>query len=195
MDCLGDATRAHFDGLRSKLNAAGVPYKINNRLVRGLDYYNRTVFEWVTTKLGAQGTIAAGGRYDSLVERLGGDSTPACGFGIGLERVILLMQENGVTATNALDIYLVNVGEQAEKMAFTAAETLRNSGLSVALHAGGGSFKSQMKKADRSGARFAAILGDDEVLAGEISLKPLLKAGQQMKCKLTDVAANIGEQK
>ncbi len=192
MDCLGDATRAHFDGLRDRLDAAGVAYTINNHLVRGLDYYNRTVFEWVTTKLGAQGTIAAGGRYDNLVERLGGEPTPACGFGIGLERVFLLMQEYGVTATNALDIYLVNVGEQAEKVAFTVAEMLRNNGLSVALHAGGGSFKSQMKKADRSGARFAAILGDDEVLAGEISLKPLLQAGEQMRCKLNDVASKIG---
>ena len=193
MDVLGDATRGHFDGLKSKLNAAGVAYKINNRLVRGLDYYNRTVFEWVTTKLGAQGTIAAGGRYDNLVERLGGDSTPACGFGIGLERVFLLMQEYGVTATNALDVYLVNVGEQAEKVAFTAAETLRNSGLTVALHAGGGSFKSQMKKADRSGARYAAILGDDEAAADEISLKPLLEAGEQTRCKLSEVALRIGE--
>ena len=195
MDCLGDATRAHFDGLCMRLEAAGVAYAINNRLVRGLDYYNRTVFEWVTTKLGAQGTIAAGGRYDNLVERLGGEPTPACGFGIGLERVFLLMQEYGVTATNALDLYLVNVGEQAEKVAFTMAEMLRNSGLTVALHAGGGSFKSQMKKADRSGARFAAILGDDEAAAGEISLKPLLQAGEQVRCKLSEVAAKIGEQK
>ena len=195
MDCLGDATRTHFDGLCGKLKAAGVTYKINNRLVRGLDYYNRTVFEWVTTKLGAQGTIAAGGRYDSLVERLGGENTPACGFGIGLERVILLMQEYEVAATNALDIYLVNVGEQAEKIAFFVAETFRNNGLSVALHAGGGSFKSQMKKADRSGARYAAILGEDEAASGEISLKPLLQAGEQIRCKLTEAAAKIGEQK
>ena len=193
MDVLGDATRTHFDGLKAKLDAAGVTYKINNRLVRGLDYYNRTVFEWVTTKLGAQGTIAAGGRYDTLVERLGGENTPACGFGIGLERVILLMQEHEVTATNALDIYLVNVGEQAEKVAFSVAETLRNSGLSVALHAGGGSFKSQMKKADRSGARYAAILGEDEATSGEISLKPMLQSGEQIKCKLIEVAAKIGE--
>jgi histidyl-tRNA synthetase len=192
MDVLGDATRAHFDGLKSKLDAAGVAYKINNRLVRGLDYYNRTVFEWVTTKLGAQGTIAAGGRYDNLVEKLGGEPTPACGFGIGLERVFLLMQEYNVTATNALDVYLVNVGEQAEKVAFVAAETLRNAGLSVALHSGGGSFKSQMKKADRSGARFAAILGDDEAAVGEISLKPLLQAGEQVRCKLSEVAIKIG---
>ncbi len=188
LDCLGEITRTHFEKLCQLLGDAGIAYKINHRLVRGLDYYNRTVFEWVTTKLGAQGTIAAGGRYDELVERLGGSATPACGFGIGLERVFLLMQEYGVSANNAPDIYLVNVGELAEKQAFTAAETMRSKGLSVVLHAGGGSFKSQMKKADRSGARFAAILGDDEAAAGEISLKPLLENGEQIRCKLADVA-------
>ena len=188
MDCLGEATRTHFEKLCQLLAEAGIAYKINHRLVRGLDYYNRTVFEWVTTKLGAQGTIAAGGRYDHLVERLGGSATPACGFGIGLERVFLLMQEYGVTANNAPDIYLVNVGELAEKQAFTAAEVMRSEGLSVVLHVGGGSFKSQMKKADRSGARFAAILGDDEAAAGEISLKALLEKAEQIRCKLADVA-------
>ena len=188
MDCLGEATRTHFEKLCQLLGSAGIAYTINHRLVRGLDYYNRTVFEWVTTKLGAQGTIAAGGRYDNLVERLGGSATPACGFGIGLERVFLLMQEYGVTANNAPDIYLVNVGELAEKQAFTAAEALRSAGLSVVLNAGGGSFKSQMKRADRSGARFAAILGDDEAAAGEVSLKPLLEKAEQIRCKLADVA-------
>ena len=188
MDCLGEATRTHFEKLCQLLASSGIAYAINHRLVRGLDYYNRTVFEWVTTKLGAQGTIAAGGRYDNLVERLGGSATPACGFGIGLERVFLLMQEYGVTANNAPDIYLVNVGELAEKQAFTAAEVMRSAGLSVVLHAGGGSFKSQMKKADRSGARFAAILGDDEAAAGEISLKALLEKTEQIRCKLVDVA-------
>jgi histidyl-tRNA synthetase len=193
MEVLGEVTLAHFDGLKSKLDSAGVIYKINNRLVRGLDYYNRTVFEWVTTKLGAQGTIAAGGRYDTLVERLGGEVTPACGFGIGLERVFLLMQEYNISATNALDIYLVNVGEQAEAAAFSIAETLRNNGLSVVLHSGGGSFKSQMKKADRSGAHFAAILGDDEVSKGEISLKPMLVAGEQLRCKVSEAAGKVGK--
>ena len=188
MDCLGEATRTHFEKLCQLLGSAGIAYTINHRLVRGLDYYNRTVFEWVTTKLGAQGTIAAGGRYDHLVERLGGSATPACGFGIGLERVFLLMQEYGVTANNAPDIYLVNVGELAEKQAFTAAEVMRSEGLSVVLHVGGGSFKSQMKKADRSGARYAAILGDDEAAAGEISLKALLEKAEQIRCKLADVA-------
>ena len=188
MDCLGESSRTHFEKLCKLLRDAGIAHTINHRLVRGLDYYNRTVFEWVTTRLGAQGTIAAGGRYDNLVERLGGSSTPACGFGIGLERVFILMQAYGVTATNAPDIYLVNVGEFAEKQAFTAAEALRSAGLSVVLNAGGGSFKSQMKRADRSGARFAAILGDDEAAAGDISLKALLEKAEQIRCKLADVA-------
>lgn len=187
LDCLGEASRQHFNQLCQLLESAGVAYQINARLVRGLDYYNRTVFEWVTTKLGAQGTIAGGGRYDSLVERLGGNPTSACGFGIGLERVFLLMQEYGVTASNTPDIYLVNVGELAEKQAFSVAETLRSAGLKVVLHAGGGSFKSQMKKADRSGARYAAILGDDEVQANLIALKPLLQAGEQIKCSIAEV--------
>jgi len=173
IDCLGDATRAHFDGLCALLREAGVAFTINARLVRGLDYYNRTVFEWVTTKLGAQGTIAGGGRYDSLVERLGGEPTPACGFGIGLERVFLLMQEYGVVADDAPDVYLVNVGELAEQAAFAMAERLRQAGLQVVLHAGGGSFKSQMKKADRSQARYAIILGDDEVNTQQLGLKPM----------------------
>lgn len=191
MDCLGTASQQHFERLCQLLTQAGITYTVNHRLVRGLDYYNRTVFEWVTTKLGAQGTIAGGGRYDTLVERLGGQPTPACGFGIGLERVFLLMQEYDVTASNAPDIYLVNVGEHAEKHAFNVAEQLRNDGLNVVLHAGGGSFKSQMKKADRSGARYAAILGDDEALAGEISIKPLLSTGEQKRCKLNEVNAFV----
>ncbi|ACT47777.1 histidine--tRNA ligase [Methylotenera mobilis] len=183
LDCLGAETRAHFEGLCKRLNDAGVAYTINPRLVRGLDYYNRTVFEWVTTKLGAQGTIAGGGRYDSLVERLGGDATPACGFGIGLERVFLLMQEYQVVADDAPDVYLVNVGEQAEAAAFGIAERLRNANIQVILHAGGGSFKSQMKKADRSRAKYAVILGDDEVANNEVALKPLLATvkGEQQK--------------
>lgn len=191
MDYLGEASKAHFEKLCQLLTDADVSYVINHRLVRGLDYYNRTVFEWVTTKLGAQGTIAGGGRYDTLVEKLGGKPTTACGFAIGLERVILLMQEYGVEANHTPDIYLVNVGESAEANAFTVAESLRNDGLTVVLHAGGGSFKSQMKKADRSGARYAAILADDEVAAGEISLKPLLEKGEQYRCALTHVADNL----
>ena len=195
MECLGEASRTHFEKLCQLLQQAGIAYSINHRLVRGLDYYNRTVFEWVTTKLGAQGTIAGGGRYDALVERLGGNATSACGFAIGLERAFLLMQEYGVMANNVPDIYLVNVGELAQQQAFSAAEKLREAGLNVILHAGGGSFKSQMKKADRSGARYAAILGDDEAAVGEISLKPLLQAGEQKRCKLHEVVKFLGAEK
>lgn len=191
MDCLSDASKQHFARLCALLDQAGITYVINHRLVRGLDYYNRTVFEWVTTKLGAQGTIAGGGRYDTLVERIGGSATPACGFGIGLERVFLLMQEYGVTASSQPDLYLVNVGELAEQKAFTVAESLRSMGLNVVLHAGGGSFKSQMKKADRSGARFAAILGDDEAAADELSLKPMLGQGEQARVKLDQVLSIV----
>ncbi len=186
IDCLGDETRAHFAGLCKQLDAAGIEYKLNSRLVRGLDYYNRTVFEWVTTKLGSQGTIAGGGRYDSLVQRLGGESTPACGFGIGLERVFLLMQEYGVEAEFKADAYLVNVGELAEAQAVVIAEQLRDAGLSVVVHAGGGSFKSQMKKADRSGAKYALILGDDEVQAQLIAVKPMVGGGEQIKASLSE---------
>ncbi|MDO9281948.1 MAG: histidine--tRNA ligase [Methylotenera sp.] len=188
IDCLGVETRAHFEGLCKRLADAGVTYRINPRLVRGLDYYNRTVFEWVTTKLGAQGTIAGGGRYDSLVERLGGNATPACGFGIGLERVFLLMQEYEITANDAPDVYLVNVGELAENAAFTLAEQLRNANIQVVLHAGGGSFKSQMKKADRSQAKYALILGDDEVNSQQVTLKPMqaeIKA-EQVQCSVEE---------
>ena len=184
IDHLGEETRAHFAGLCKRLDAVGVAYKLNSRLVRGLDYYNRTVFEWVTTKLGSQGTIAGGGRYDSLVERLGGEPTHACGFGIGLERVFLLMQEYGVAAEVKPDAYLVNVGELAEAAAPKLAETLRDAGLSVVIHAGGGSFKSQMKKADRSAARFALILGDDECQANVIAVKPMAGEGEQVKVSI-----------
>lgn len=193
IDCLGDESRSHFAGLCKLLDAAGIAYEINARLVRGLDYYNRTVFEWVTTKLGAQGTIAGGGRYDTLVERLGGDATPACGFGLGVERVFLLMQEYGVSASDAPDVYLVNVGEQAEKAAFAIAERLRDANVRVVLHAGGGSFKSQMKKADRSQARFALILGDDEVAKNQVTLKPMLAEIklEQLQCDVDQVAEYV----
>lgn len=193
IDCLGDESRAHFAGLCKLLDTAGIAYEVNARLVRGLDYYNRTVFEWVTTKLGAQGTIAGGGRYDTLVERLGGDATPACGFGLGMERVFLLMQEYGVVANDAPDVYLVNVGEQAEKAAFAIAERLRDANVRVVLHAGGGSFKSQMKKADRSQARFALILGEDEVAKNQVTLKPMLAEIklEQLQCNVDQVAEYV----
>lgn len=187
---LHDETRSHFEGLCRLLEQAGVPYKLNPRLVRGLDYYNRTVFEWVTTRLGSQGTIAAGGRYDTLVQSLGGAATPACGFAMGLERICLLMQEYGIAAGNALDVYLVNVGEAAERQALAVAEQLRNAGISVAMHAGGGSFKSQMKKADRSGVAHAIILGEDEVQAEAVTLKPMA-GGEQLRLKLADAITKL----
>ena len=179
MDFLGEQTRAHFAGVCQRLDALGIAYHINHRLVRGLDYYNRTVFEFVTDRLGAQGTIAGGGRYDSLVERIGGQSTPACGFGIGLERVLLLMQEFGVEAHQHVDAYLVNLGELAEQQAFKLAETLRDAGINVVMNAESGSFKSQMKKADRSEARFALILGDDECRDNKVSIKHMAGALEQ----------------
>lgn len=190
IDHLGEETRAHFDGMCRLLDQASVPYRINTRLVRGLDYYNRSVFEWVTTKLGSQGTIAAGGRYDTLVKNLGGEPTPACGFAMGLERICLLMQEYGVQASDAPDVYLVNVGDTAERAALNVAEKLRDAGIAVAMHAGGGSFKSQMKKADRSAAVHAIILGEDEVQAGEVTLKPM-SGGEQARMKLEDVIRKI----
>ena len=193
LDSLGEDSRTHFNQLCKLLDTAGIRYEINARLVRGLDYYNRTVFEWVTTKLGAQGTIAGGGRYDTLVERLGGEPTPACGFGIGLERVFLLMQEYGISANEAPDVYLVNVGEQAEQAAFGVAEQFRNANIQVVLHAGGGSFKSQMKKADRSQARFALILGDDEVAKQQVTLKPMQSGDNngQLQCSIAEAIAHL----
>jgi len=184
LDTLGTESRQHYLSLCQLLDTAGVAYQVNHRLVRGLDYYNRTVFEWVTTKLGSQGTIAGGGRYDTLVERLGGEAMSACGFGIGLERVFLLMQEYGVEAKQTPDVYLVNVGDAAEQKALGLAEQLRNAGLTVIQHCGGGSFKSQMKKADRSASRYALILGEDEVLANQVTLKPMLQAGEQQRLSI-----------
>ncbi len=190
-DVLGDDSRLHYQGLCRLLDEAGVAYTLNTRLVRGLDYYNRTVFEWVTTKLGAQGTIAGGGRYDSLVETLGGKPTPACGFGMGMERVFLLMQEYGVTAQGGPDVYLVNAGEAAGRAAPRLAEQLRNAGLAVTVHAGGGSFKSQMKKADGSGARFALIIGDNEAADATVVIKPLRDGGEQRTVAQADVLAAL----
>jgi len=158
-----------------------VAFEINTRLVRGLDYYNRTVFEWVTTRLGAQGTICAGGRFDGLIEQIGGKPSPACGFAMGIERLLALLQEDGMESPPApLDVYLVHQGELAEGMASMVAEQLRDAGLRVLLHCGGGSFKSQMKKAGDTIAACAVIIGDDEARAGMVTLKPL-RGGEQMQ--------------
>ncbi|MEW5786353.1 MAG: histidine--tRNA ligase [Pseudomonadota bacterium] len=190
MDQLDDTALAHFAAVKQGLEDAGIPYRVNPRLVRGLDYYNLTVFEWVTDKLGSQGTVCAGGRYDGLVAQLGGKPAPACGFAMGVERLLVMLSEAGlVPAPDGPDAYVVNVGEAASRFALKAAETLRDGGLKVVLHGGGGSFKSQMKKADASLARFALIIGDDEAAAGQVSLKPLRAEGEQRKLDLPGALA------
>ena len=193
IDFLGAESLAHFEGVQRILRDAGLPYKINPRLVRGLDYYNLTVFEWVTDRLGAQGTVCAGGRFDGLVGQLGGKPAPACGFAMGIERLIALIKEaGGEPAGPAPDVYLVHQGDDAARLAFRVAEGLRDQGIDVLLHCGGGSFKSQMKKADGSGATFAVIIGDDEAATGEAQLKPLREeGGAQLKLKVDDLAEAI----
>ena len=178
IDHLGPESLAHFDGVQQVLRDYGLPYTVNPQLVRGLDYYNLTVFEWVTDRLGAQGTVCAGGRYDGLVEQLGGKPTPACGFAMGVERLLALVREAGEPVPGGIDVYLVHQGESASRLAPRVAEGLRDHGLDVLFHCGGGSFKAQMKKADTSGAAFAVIIGDDEANAGEVTLKPLRANGE-----------------
>ena len=174
MDHLGDASRANFEAVLAGLKAAEIPYEINPRLVRGLDYYNLTVFEWVSGALGAQSAVCSGGRYDGLFEQLGGKPTPGCGFGIGVERLLLLLETEAQELPKLEpDVWLVHQGAAADAAAPTVAEQLRDAGLKVVLHCGGGSFKSQMKKADSSGARFAVIIGDNEAAAGTLTVKPL----------------------
>jgi len=196
IDYLGAESLAHFEGVQRVLRDAGIPFTINPRLVRGLDYYNLTVFEWVTDRLGAQGTVCAGGRYDGLVGQLGGKAAPACGFAMGIERLIALISDaGGAPAAPAPDVYVVHQGDAASRLAFRVAEGLRDQGISALLHCGGGSFKSQMKKADGSGATFAVIIGDDEASTGEAQLKPLREEGvAQRKLKVDDLAdAIIGQ--
>jgi len=188
-DYLNSEAKAHFEAVCSYLEEAGIPFRLNHRLVRGLDYYNRTVYEWVTNRLGSQGTIAGGGRYDYLIERLGGDKTPASGFGIGMERIILLLEEMGVILQNELNIYVVNLGDAAEKYALKLSEGLRSHGLKVVLNSGGSSFKSQMKRADKSGAAYAVILGDDEMKEGVAQVKSLRVENQQSKIPLDELVA------
>lgn len=178
IDYLGDDSRAHFEGVQRILRHNSIPYTINPRLVRGMDYYNRTVFEWVTDQLGSQGTVCGGGRYDPLVEMFGGKPTPACGFAIGVERLLDLMKASGEQfAPNQCDVYVVHQGEAAQLQAFVIAERLRDAGLDVVLNcassSGGSSFKSQMKRADASGAAFAVIIGDDEVAKGVAMVKAM----------------------
>lgn len=171
-DFLGEESRAHFDGVCRRLADAGIEYRLNPRLVRGLDYYNLTVFEWVTDRLGAQGTVCGGGRYDGLIELLGGKPAPAVGFAIGVERLLdLWTQSVQVASTPECQVYVIHQGEAAQRRAAVVAESLRDAGLRVIVHAGSSGFKSQFKRADASGAAVAVILGADEVASGTASIK------------------------
>lgn len=180
---LGEESLQHFKAITTILDKVGIPYEINTRLVRGLDYYSKTVFEWVTTELGSQGTVCAGGRYDGLIEQLGGKPNHAVGFAMGMERLLALMETLDLPVAPAVDVYLIRVGEAAEQQGFYFAEAIRNQvqGLKLQVDCVGGSFKSQFKKADKSGATYALILGDDEVSRGEVSIKPLRNAQQEQQ--------------
>jgi histidyl-tRNA synthetase len=192
LEFLGEASLKHFDGLQATLRDAGLPYAIDHHLVRGLDYYNLTVFEWVTDRLGAQGTVCGGGRYDGLFAQVGGRPAPAIGFALGLERLIALLGEQApAAAREPLDVYLAHQGEAAGRFSFIVAERLRDHGFSVVHHCGGGSFKSQLRRADSSGALLAVIVGDDEAAAGEASVKPLRAAGEQLRVRLDELPQTI----
>ncbi|MFZ6861226.1 histidine--tRNA ligase [Undibacterium sp. Ji67W] len=186
LDYLGEESLAHFEGVQKILRANSIPFKINPRLVRGMDYYNLTVFEWITDELGSQGTVCGGGRYDSLFTTFGGKPTPACGFGMGIERLIELMKAAGDTQPSAIcDVYLVHQGSDAQMQAFVLSERLRDAGLDVVLHCatatGVGNFKSQMKKADASGAAYAAIIGEDELASNTVIIKSMRSDHQENK--------------
>ena len=195
MDFLGPETLAHFESVKAALDAVGLAYRVNTRLVRGMDYYNLTVFEWVTDRLGSQGTVCGGGRYDGLIEQLGGKPAPAVGWGLGIERLLLLLQAVGVAPpAPGPDAYAVLFTDAARLPALVAAEALRAAGVSVVVHSaskdGLGSPKSQFKRADASGARFALVFGEDELARGEVGLKPLRAEGAtQVSRPLADVAA------
>ncbi|WP_411353587.1 histidine--tRNA ligase [Marinobacter alexandrii] len=193
---LDDDSRAHFDRLRELLDAAGIEYTINPALVRGLDYYGKTVFEWITDSLGAQGTVCAGGRYDGLVEQLGGKPTRAVGFAMGLERLILLLETLDLIpehVNNNADVYVTAMGDGALASALALAEELRAElpNAVIISHCGGGSFKSQMKKADKSGARYAIILGENEVANGRVGLKPLRSDELQQDLARDELASSL----
>ncbi len=195
-DYLDEASRIHFEGLKSRLDAAGIPYVINTKLVRGLDYYSKTVFEWVTDKLGAQGTVCAGGRYDGLVEQMGGKPTPGVGFAMGIERLILLLETLELvpeSIARQVDVYLCAFGEPSELAALQLSERLRDRlpNLRLQVNAGGGSFKSQFKKADKSAALFALILGDDELAQQVVGFKPLRGQGEQQNIAWDALAEHL----
>ncbi len=195
LDYLDDESREHFAQLCALLDAVGVAYEINPKLVRGLDYYNKTVFEWVTTALGAQGTVCGGGRYDGLVEQLGGHATPGVGFAMGLERLVLLVQEvnKDIALPSAVDIYLVFAGEGTTVSAFQLAEKLRSElpHLRVMTHCSGGNFKKQFKRADKSGAKFALVIGESEVQNNQVVVKDLLGGAEQQTIAAADVVTYL----
>ncbi|MEO7152910.1 MAG: histidine--tRNA ligase [Burkholderiaceae bacterium] len=200
MDFLGATSLAHLDALRAVLDVAGLAYRLNPRLVRGMDYYNLTVFEWVTDKLGSQGTVCGGGRYDTLIEQLGGKPAPAVGFGMGIERVLLLLDAVGApTPPSAPAVYAVVPSAAALPVALAVVEALRAGGLAVAMHAAGreawGSMKSQFKRADASGARYALVFGDDELARGEVAVKDLRDPNTEQRplalAKAADWAAEV----
>jgi len=185
-DDLDEASLKSFEDLQGRLRAGGVPFRINTRLVRGLDYYNGAVYEWVCDRLGAQNAVCAGGRYDALVESIGGKPAPACGFALGIERLLALLGDGAGRAARGPDVYLVRQGAAAESYGARVAEQLRDGALAVVLHCGGGNFKSQMKRADASGARYAVIVGDDEAGAGVVTVKPLREAAQQVRASVSE---------
>ncbi len=198
MACLDEDSRVHFENLQKRLDKAGVHFRLNSRLVRGLDYYNRTVFEWTTDKLGAQSTVCAGGRYDGLVEQLGGKATTAVGFALGIERVILLLETLSLIPDpiyQVLDVYFIAMGDASEAEAMGLAEKLRTElpTLRLQLHCGGGSIKSQMKKADKSGAAIALILGDEELSKHVVTVKYLREELSQQTVGFDKLAAFLTE--
>jgi histidyl-tRNA synthetase len=196
LDYLDDESAEHFSGLQALLDAAGVSYSVNPRLVRGLDYYSRTVFEWVTDALGSQGAVCSGGRYDGLVEKLGGRATPAVGWAMGIERFVALYEACGgqTPATNA-DVYIAALGNGTLRRAFSLAEELRDGipGIRVEMNLGGGSFKSQMKRADKSGAEYALILGEQELADGCIGIKPMRSTVEQTSVALDELVATLAK--
>lgn len=187
-DFLGEESKAHFQEICTRLEQAGIAYTINPRLVRGLDYYNLTVFEWVTGSLGAQATVCGGGRYDGLFELLGGKATPAVGFAIGLERLLALMDLQAEQAPSETDIYVIHQGEEAARCALRLAEQCRDQGWRVMVHAGSSSFKAQFKRADNSGAKLALILGESEIQEKTVSIKPLRVSDDGMMSEQVTVA-------
>ncbi len=197
MDNLDQESLEHFEELCRLLEQSDIDYVVNPHLVRGLDYYNQTVFEWMTNELGAQGTLCGGGRYDGLVAQLGGQQTPAVGFGMGLERVILLLQKMGVGNKTPLpvDAYLITQGEEAQRQSLNFAEKIRQQlpDLRLLKHCGGGNFKKQLKKADKSGARWAMIIAEDELSKGEISVKPLRDNTEQISIAMSELATWYAE--